>query len=1483
MNRPSLDIIAEEVLSQLERSENRLLEWGVIGGTIDAPAEIESLIMAPPTLTLRDSLETTFTTTDDIIRNLVDRMLLFQIEGNRYRTRYAETIRLLYLLKQRFDVKDWHSGRNLVSHIKPLLNYRRYPLRDQKWTGIEAKLRKKHSDLVTDVLRFLLEDGTMNLARFQVDALFHILGRSRDKADHGTIVGAGTGAGKTKAFYLPVFADVVTMIADSTEPYTKVIGIYPRVELLKDQFREAVSEMTKLNPLLKAKGYRPITIGSYYGDTPLNAEDVIKHKDRKWEIKGNDFVCPFFACPKCGSSLLWKYDDVQLEIKSRSGNHERLYCENDTCNFFVGPENVILTRTRMISQPPDFLFTSTEMLNRKMTSGKESHLFGIKALQSPRYVLLDEVHIYEGVTGAHVAYLLRRWRNMIGHGHLRGVQFVGLSATLSNPESFFSQLVGLSEDQTTYLSPADADLTTEGMEYNLVLRGDPFSAASLLSTSVQTSMLLGRMLDPIDKDISRGAFGPKLFGFTDKLDVINRWYHIEVDAEKKQVLSKFRDPELFPDIMAKTYPEQNKLGQVWNVAKMLDENSLRRPLELEITSSQHKGVKDNAKLVIATSTLEVGYNDTRVGAVIQHKAPRNLASFLQRKGRAGRVRGMRPWMVVVTSAFGRDRFVYDYPEQIFQPNLNDLTLPVRNPYIQRIQMAFAFMDWLSVKLSEQGYNIDIRYLLTPMGCKNHFQQKQYVIRLILQLLKGQDGEFQTFLRNSLHLTEVELTQILWTPPRSFYFELLPTLLNQLETDYQNASEDDSALSGFVPRALFSQIDLSELLLKIPNREKPEVMSTQAGLIEFAPGNVSKRFVHAEKITEAHWINNETAIIDTHGDQMRSHYLETVIHQGESLAICEPYAIALTQIPFEVSDRSTGYPEWHVELTPSDENAGFILDVHSHSVLSLIVNQIRYYSSGHNQYVKVTRYASRINSEIKYRKNQQPSEKRMIHFEFEGKRAAIGFQRFADALRFDLEPIDPVLLFQHDEWEQFALISKPTFYRYVISQDESVTSVLNRFEIEWLTQITLSSVVATAVSRRTTVMEAICEFREKAEAISMRTLQVIYHSTVTSMGEVDGQEDGKVFQRLQTAIRTPSLMKPFIEHLEAISGDIRSHPLIHQWIEETTITTIAACLQNAIGDLLPDVNTEDLILDIEGQTIWFSEGESGGLGIINKVSGMIRNAQGTFEELFMQSITNCQRHDVAAGLRSMLEYLDEPEMATLFTHLRNERRVEYQQTYLVQLLKELDKRGLSPKREFIVSLSSKLLRSQDQPETDSLRKDLHQLWHEEEHRIQCKIDIQEFTVACLGNADIRNRVEQLLKQVEVDESIRRKQQYIFIESLLFNDCHDSCPECLEVYSPFRSFIKPSRYLLQLFEQPTHETVVFEEGDWEGTAKKYLAEGKRLRIIAPSHRREQFQSALIRLIHEPIEARLEVFYPFVERVKNHGDKWHYYLQIREVSYV
>ena len=53
-------------------------------------------------------------------------------------------------------------------------------------------------------------------------------------------------------------------------------------------------------------------------------------------------------------------------------------------------------------------------------------------------------------------------------------------------------------------------LEEEGREYQLVLRGDPVSGTSLLSTTIQTAMLLGRVLDPLQNPVTDGVYaGPE--------------------------------------------------------------------------------------------------------------------------------------------------------------------------------------------------------------------------------------------------------------------------------------------------------------------------------------------------------------------------------------------------------------------------------------------------------------------------------------------------------------------------------------------------------------------------------------------------------------------------------------------------------------------------------------------------------------------------------------------------------------------------------------------------------------------------------------------------------------------------------------------------------------------------------------------------------------------------------------------------------------
>ena len=126
--------------------------------------------------------------------------------------------------------------------------------------------------------------------------------------------------------------------------------------------------------------------------------------------------------------------------------------------------------------------------------------------------------------------------------------------------------------------------------------------------------------------------------FTDNLDVINRLYFDMLSAEGR---NSFGDPDmrrapegglaLLRELGTSLFRYNN--GQDWRFCQDLQQG-LRHRLAIKRVSSQDRGVDSSADVIVATAVLEVGFDDPTVGAVVQHKAPRGMAGFLQRKGRA---------------------------------------------------------------------------------------------------------------------------------------------------------------------------------------------------------------------------------------------------------------------------------------------------------------------------------------------------------------------------------------------------------------------------------------------------------------------------------------------------------------------------------------------------------------------------------------------------------------------------------------------------------------------------------------------------------------------------------------------------------------------------------------------------------------------------------------------------------------------------------
>ena len=686
------------------------MEWGFFD-VVHTADEIIDLFSSDPKWgqafhDLADGSEELF------IDNLAECLILYRVGDDyprRYRSRFAESVRLLAKLRQRFRADDWDHAPELVSQVRLHLGPRRFPVRDhtfeQVWGGVSSLCWSK--DVQRSVLRALMSGNPpLQLAAFQVRAINRILSHYRGVNDPtGTVVTAGTGGGKTKSFYIPALMGIAADIMKHPAPVTRVLALYPRNVLLADQFAEAAAQASIVNRLGLLN--RPVSVGALIGDVPFNSNFETDPRNswalKKWSKARSQEgrLVPHLRHPDSGERLVW------TDADRRAG--KTVLRRDSAAGEIVVEDGVVrLTRNDLIQRPPDIFLTSIEMLNKEMSGEIGRAVLGFGANSSNlRLVLLDEIHTYEGITGAQVPWILRRLSHWIRPSRRdRQLHFVGLSATLQDASEHLAVLSGVVATRIEEIAPRDtpAEISIEGQEYNVVLKSHPGSGAGVLSTSIQTAMLGGRLLTPAGAHLPAMAvadaskfFGSKVFGFTDNLDVVNRWLPDLKNAEQTLRLARLRAPHGHDAAM-------DAEGQIWKLPVLLG-HDLHTRLCIDRISSQDPGIDARADIVIATSSLEVGYDDPAVGMVLQHKAPRSAASFMQRKGRAGRRQGMRPWTVVVLTDHGRDRWAFRDSEQLFAPILERLVLPVFNPYLLRIQAAWFLVDWIASKIGDGVPNL----------------------------------------------------------------------------------------------------------------------------------------------------------------------------------------------------------------------------------------------------------------------------------------------------------------------------------------------------------------------------------------------------------------------------------------------------------------------------------------------------------------------------------------------------------------------------------------------------------------------------------------------------------------------------------------------------------------------------------------------------------------------------------------------------------
>lgn len=184
-----------------------------------------------------------------------------------------------------------------------------------------------------------------------------------------TLVATGTGSGKTECFLYPILEHCRVARAEGRRGI-KAIILYPMNALASDQSGRVAKE------IVKASGLSGIRAGLYVGDAPaIESQTVAQLSD--------------------------------------------------------GSYSVITDRNALRENPPDILLTNYKMLDFLLLRAADAPLWAHQQPDTLRYLVVDELHTFDGAQGTDLACLIRRLKGRLNAPPGQLV-CVGTSATLGD-------------------------------------------------------------------------------------------------------------------------------------------------------------------------------------------------------------------------------------------------------------------------------------------------------------------------------------------------------------------------------------------------------------------------------------------------------------------------------------------------------------------------------------------------------------------------------------------------------------------------------------------------------------------------------------------------------------------------------------------------------------------------------------------------------------------------------------------------------------------------------------------------------------------------------------------------------------------------------------------------------------------------------------------------------------------------------------------
>ncbi|MDP6456971.1 MAG: DEAD/DEAH box helicase [Candidatus Marinimicrobia bacterium] len=273
-----------------------------------------------------------------------------------------------------------------------------------------------------------------------------------------------------------------------------------------------------------------------------------------------------------------------------------------------------------IRKQGNVVVTNPDMLHQGILP---HHTKWISLFQNLKYVVIDELHIYRGVFGSHMANLIRRLKRVCEF-HGSSPQFIGCSATIANPREHAE---ALTESEMTLVDQSGSPRS----EKYFIFYNPPVvnHQLGIRASYIKQARQVGATL--LKNDISTIVFALSRLN----VEILTKYLKDEFESSRERLASG----EVVAGYRGGYLPNR------------------RREIEKGLRTGEIKGV-------VATNALELGIDIGSLDAAVLAGYPGTIASTWQQAGRAGR-RGRTAVAVLIARSNPLDQFLMSSPDYFF--------------------------------------------------------------------------------------------------------------------------------------------------------------------------------------------------------------------------------------------------------------------------------------------------------------------------------------------------------------------------------------------------------------------------------------------------------------------------------------------------------------------------------------------------------------------------------------------------------------------------------------------------------------------------------------------------------------------------------------------------------------------------------------------------------------------------------------------------